>query len=131
MSDDDFVNAFENASLDALPHRDHVRLACLYLERFAEREALERLVDGLRRFAAAKGTADKFHYTMTRAWLELIVASRRSHPQAADADALIDACPSLATSRALARYYSEGVLSSAAARADWVPPDLMRISGSV
>ena len=89
------------------------------------------MVGGLRRFAAAKGKADKFHYTRTRAWLELIVVARRSHPQAADADALIDACPSLATSRALARYYSDGVLSSAAARADWVPPDLMHIGGGV
>ena len=131
MSNDDFVKAFEDSTLDDLPHRGHVRLAYLYLERFDEREALERLVDGLRRFAAAKGKADKFHYTMTRAWLELIMAARRRYPQAADADALIDACPSLATSRALARYYSDGALSSAAARADWVPPDLMRISGSV
>ena len=131
MSNDEFLKSFENSTLDELPHRDHVRLACLYLERFAEHDALERLVEGLRRFAAAKGKADKFHYSMTRAWLELIVAARRSHPQAPDADALIDACPSLATSRALGRYYSDAVLSSAAARADWVPPDLMEISGSV
>jgi hypothetical protein len=131
MSDDDFLTGFEAGTLTELPHRSHVRLACLYLDRYGQAEALDLLMAGLRRFAAAKGKADKFHHTMTRAWLELIVAARRSYPGVSDVDALIAVCPALATTRALARYYSDDVLSSATARADWVPPDLMPISGSV
>lgn len=131
MSDDDFLTGFEAATLTELPHRSHVRLACLYLVRFAAEEALEQLVGGLKRFAAATGQPGKFHYTMTRAWLELIQAARLSYPDARDVDELLAACPALANSRALERYYSSEALSSAAARADWVPPDLTPISGSV
>ena len=131
MTDLDFLTAFESGTLTELPHRAHVRLACLYLERGSAAEALERLVSGLRRFAAAKGHADKFHYTMTRAWLELVVDARREYPAARDVDALLQACPRLADSRALTHYYSREVLSSAAARADWVPPDVMPIGRGV
>jgi hypothetical protein len=131
MTDRDFLMAFESGTLAELPHRAHVRLACLYLDRGSAAEALEHVVCGLRRFAAAKGQADKFHYTMTRAWLELVVDARREYPAAQDVDALLSACPRLADSRALTHYYSRDVLSSAAARADWVPPDLMPIGRGV
>jgi hypothetical protein len=131
MTDQDFLTAFESGALTELPHRAHVRLAWLYLDRGSETQALERLVDGLQRFAAAKGRADKFHYTMTRAWLELVIGARRANPSAQDVDALLVACPGLADSRALAHYYSGAVLSSAAARADWVPPDLKPIGRGV
>ena len=123
MSDDDFITGFEAGTLMELPHRSHVRLACLYLDRFAAEEALEQLLAGLKRFAAAKGHPGKFHYTMTRAWLELIVCARRRHPDARDAGELFVACPLLADSRVLSRYYSDALLSSAAAREDWMPPD--------
>lgn len=131
MSDDEFLRGFESGALEGLPHRSHVRLAWLYLDRLDEGEVLEHLVAGLKRFAAAKGQPGKFHYTMTRAWLELIQAARLSYPDARDVDDLLAACPALASSRVLERYYSNEALSSAAARADWVPPDLAPLSGSV
>jgi hypothetical protein len=131
MKDEDFLTAFESGTLADLPHRAHVRIACLYLDRGCEAEALERLVAGLRRFAAAKGHAHKFHYTITRAWLALVVNARLEHPAARDVDELLIACPRLADARALTHYYSSAVLSSAAARADWVPPDLMAIGRGV
>jgi hypothetical protein len=131
MDDPEFLTRFEACELDEFPHRSHVRLACLYLDRHSQHETLDRLLRGLRRFAASKGKPDRFHYTMTRAWLELIADGRRAHPEARDADSLIAACPILANPRALSLYYSDGVLSSAAAREDWVAPDLAPIGAAV
>ena len=86
----------------------------------------------LARFAAAKGQPDKFHYTMTRAWLELVVDARRQSP-GEPPPALLSRYPVLADGGALARFYSPDVLSSAAARAGWVPPDLgpLRVAGDI
>jgi hypothetical protein len=130
MDDAEFLTRFEACNLDHFPHRSHIRLACLYLDRYDEPDALDLLLAGLRRFAAAKGAADRFHNTMTRAWLELIVAARRDHPDARDVDALLAACPVLANPRALSLYYSDHVLSSAAARVGWVPPDRAPIAAA-
>ena len=132
MSDAEFLQQFEAAALASLPHADHVRLACLYLDRLPAAAALARLADGLARFAAAKGKPDKFHYTMTRAWLELVADARRQSP-GEPAAALLSRYPVLADGGALARFYSPDVLSSAAARAGWVAPDLgpLRVAGDI
>ena len=123
MTDAEFVQSFERGALADFRHTDHIRLACAYLNIHDDETTLELLVEGLRRFAAAKGHPEKFHYTLTRGWLELIVAARHTHPGVRTVDALLQACPELANPRALGRYYSDEVLSSAAARVDWVAPD--------
>lgn len=118
------IEGFESCSLQAFPHADHVRLTCAYLQRYDPDETLQRLLTGLARLATAKGAPEKFHYTMTRAWLEIILEARRQHPQSTDGDSLLASCPALADARLLREYYSEHVLSSPAARTGWVPPDL-------
>ena len=57
MTDSQFVHAFETGTLpeDGFHHRDHVRLAFLYLRRSPLPAAIRRFRTGLRRFAAAKG----------------------------------------------------------------------------
>ena len=127
MPDEELVRGFEEASLESFSHADHVRVACAYLDRFDPDEALTRLVTGLSRFAAAKGKADKFHYTMTRAWLELILDARR-HCPGARPSVLLERCPALTDASALSRFYSPAVLASAEARAGWVPPDRRPLS---
>ncbi len=122
------IDAFESCTLDEFPHVDHVRLACAYLDRYDPGETLLRLLSGLMRFATAKGSPEKFHYTMTRAWLEIILEARRQHPELTDADGLLAACPALADPRLLRHYYSPELLSSATARTVWVPPDLAPFS---
>jgi hypothetical protein len=129
--DDEFVGRFEACELEDFPHASHVRLACLYLDRHGEADTLGLLLRGLKRFAAAKGQPGRFHHTMTRGWLELIIMARRSHPHARTVDALMAACPLLADGRALTRYYSEAVLWSAKAREDWVPPDRAAFGATV
>jgi hypothetical protein len=123
MTDDELIEGFEAASLPAFPHADHVRLTILYLARYGREETERKLFEGLRRFAAAKGVPEKFHVTMTIAWLDLVEAARQRHPAACDPASLVAACPELLNRDALLRFYSPERLHSDEARRGWVPPD--------
>jgi hypothetical protein len=123
LTDDDLVEGFEAAALAEFPHADHVRLTIVYLARHGRDATLRRMMDGLQRFAAQKGKPEKFHVTMTRAWVEVIELARRAHPDAADARALVAACPELLDSNLLDRFYSPDCLRSDTARLAWVAPD--------
>ncbi len=61
--DDELLRRFEAADLDDFRHADHIRTAWAYLERDGPDRALAALLDGLRRFATAKGAPGKFHHT--------------------------------------------------------------------
>jgi hypothetical protein len=124
LKDDDFIRGFEAGTLEAFPHADHVRMTILYLTRYGRDAALERVASGILRFATLKGAPEKFHVTVTRAWVELIEAARRTHPDARDAAALVAACPLLLDKHALLRYYSRERLESPTARTEWIPPDV-------
>jgi hypothetical protein len=106
-------------------HVHHVRLARLYLLQAPADLALPRYCRDLRRFAAALGAPDKYHETITRAFL-LLVSERmaRSGPGrdfeafAADHPDLLEWKPSI-----LSRYYRPETLASDFARTSFVLPD--------
>jgi hypothetical protein len=124
LADDDLIAGFDAASLTEFHHADHVRLTILYLARHGRDEALSRLTTGIRRLAAADGHPEKFHATMTRAWLEVIEAARARHPEARDPASLLAACPELLDRHVLRHCYSSERLNSDRARTEWMPPDL-------
>ena len=130
MTDDELVERFEAGTLEGLPHADHVRLGLLYLARYDRAEALRRLGDGLLHFATLKGHPEKFHVTLTRAWLDLIDVVRRAHGGAAPME-IITAWPALLDTKLLDRFYSPGVLETEAARTSWVEPDLAPLDSLV
>jgi hypothetical protein len=74
MTGDDLIKQFENGATpaDTFHHADHVRLAFEYLRRYQALEALEKFCDALKRFAAAQGKAQRYHETITWAYLLLI-----------------------------------------------------------
>lgn len=126
-ADDRFVAAFRDGSLpgEEFPHREHVRMAWLYLERHATAEALLHFSADLQRFAAAKGNPGLYHETITWAYL-LLIAERRADAPPGEGYAafavrnadLFAWKPSL-----LERYYRAETLASARARASFVLPD--------
>src|SRR5215217_4983713 len=126
LTDDDLVNGFESGSLTAFPHAEHVRLTIIYLMRHGRDETLRKMYDGLRRFATAKGVPEKFHITMTRAWVELVESARRAYPESESPGALVASCPELLDRDALLKYYSPERLNSPEARGAWMPPDRVR-----
>jgi len=127
MTEDEFVASFEDGSLpeDCLRHRDHVRLAWIYLRREPAPEALRRFTEGLRRFAAAKGKAGLYHETITWAYLLLINERMERFGRERSFEDFAAANPDLLLWRpsVLASYYTEETLSSEFARRTFVLPD--------
>jgi len=133
------VSAFENATIPAseFTHAAHIAVALSYLETFSPEQALERMREKIRSFAAHHGVNNLYHETMTTFWMRLLehVAST------SDVD---PSCPSgLAKAdlplwrrinlivedwtkrRPVEAHYSRELIKSDTAREKWVPPDLL------
>lgn len=126
MLDQEFVRAFEACELSdqSFHHRDHIRLAWIYLQSLGEAEAGHRMSAAIRRFAARYGKGDKYHETVTLAWLRLVAGAIARIPQHTSLEQLTMAFPELLDKRTLERFYSRALLESDAARDRWVEPDL-------
>ena len=85
--------------------------------------ATARMADGLRRFSASRGVPEKYHHTVTCAWVRLVAAAIADTPEHTCFDDFIEAHPDLLDKNALARCYSPLVMNSVAARTRWVEPD--------
>ena len=125
MTDAEFAAAFENATLeDEFHHRDHVRMGWIYLRQHPLLDALARFSAALRRYAEAKGKPDRYHETITLAFLLLIYERMQNAPAAnwdefaAKNGDLFDWNPSV-----LATYYRPELLASDDARARFLLPD--------
>ncbi len=77
MTDDDFIAQLEACTLPAgqFHHRDHLHAAWLYLTRFTTLEAIGRFTEVLRRYAVSLGKPDRYHATIT--WAYLLVLNER------------------------------------------------------
>jgi hypothetical protein len=124
MTDDAFLNRFETGSLDGFTHRDHVRVAFAYARRGGVEHAVERARHGLRHLAAAHGEPERYHETLTTAWVR-VVAHHASGD--GDFDAFLAAHPRLLDRDLLLAHYSRERLFSHAARARFVEPDLLAL----
>jgi hypothetical protein len=74
LNDAEWMEAFETGALPraSLHHAEHVKMAFLYLNKFAPLEALSRFSSGLARFAVAHGKPDLYNETITWAFFLLI-----------------------------------------------------------
>lgn len=126
LSDEALVEEFESCRLPAsqFHHADHIRLAWIYLGRMNEEEARARIEQAIRRFAAHHGVSEKYHHTMTLAWMRLVAAARRATPEARAFHAFAERNPELFEVKTLSRYYSAEQMGSRDARLAWVEPDL-------
>jgi hypothetical protein len=123
MTDTDFVQSFETCTLraDLFDHREHVRLAWLYLREQPLLEALPRFITSLKRYAGSLGASGKYHETITYAFMFLI--HERMQREAADTfDDFADANGDL-LGPILQRYYRAETLASELARSTFVLPD--------
>lgn len=124
MTDDQFVDAFETCKLpkEMFHHRDHLRLAWIYLRKYGSAVARERTVESIRRYAAHLGVSEKYHETITIAWMLLLEAAAQRGSCFED---VLAASPELLDKDTLQRYYSSGLLKSDDARKAFVAPDLV------
>jgi hypothetical protein len=120
MTDQEFVRAFESCELspDLFHHRDHIRLARIYVELDGPAKATERFRSALRKFAAHIGKSEKYHETITVAWMRLVV--RMTDP--VELEKLMD-------KRYIEKFYSPELLATDAARTRFVEPDRAELPG--
>jgi hypothetical protein len=124
VDDREFIAAFEACTLlpSEFTHRQHVRLAWLYLRDEPLLAALARFADGLKRYATSLGASAKYHETITWAFLFLI---RERMQDETTFDAFAAKNEDLFSWQTLmSRYYTTETLQSERARASFVMPDV-------
>ncbi len=130
MTDDDFLDAFENAAIssDDWTHAAHVRMAWLYLRREASVDAaIAKACAGIPKLNAANDVAPSFyHETVTHAFMYVVHECIVSAPEIRDWEDFEKAFPELfdKAKPVLARYYTQDTLFSDAARTTFVAPDI-------
>lgn len=128
MTDAALLAAFLDCTLppQQLGHGEHVRLAYLFLRRHADfGEAALAFRSALRRYVTAIGRADRYHETLTWAYLALIAERLADGPDEPDSLAFVARFPELVDHRggALAAAYDvEAITASPLARRVFVLP---------
>ena len=127
------VSAFEACSFhpSEFRHYQHLTVALWYVWHLSAEEAIARMTNGIRRLAETYGKMG-YHETITLFWLRVVsnfVADHRASSLPATANALIDRCNN---KDLIQQYYSDELLATDKAKAEWVEPDLrpLPISGN-
>jgi hypothetical protein len=103
-------------------HRQHVHLSWLAVRRYGATDAGQLVCVGIQRTARYAGAPQKYHATVSRAWIDLIAYHLAEH-DLDDFDAFIAHNAALLDKRLLLRFYEPATLASATARTGWVEPD--------
>jgi hypothetical protein len=111
---------YPNASFH---HPDHLRLAWHYL-RTLRGSAAGRMRQTIRSFAVSLSHPEKYHDTVTIAWMRLVAAALDCTPQLDEFEPFLSGHSWLLDRDALLAFYSRDLLFSEPARAGWVEPDL-------
>jgi hypothetical protein len=124
LSDDEFLDALEQTTLppEAFSHAAHVRAAYLYVRRGGFADGLVRMRQALLAYTAALGKTDRYHETITVAFMALV--SRHLHDRGDGGGWLGFARgnPDLFAPDLLLRYYPRDLLASDVARRVFVLP---------
>ena len=135
MKTKDFVNdaevaalvlAFETATIAAseFTHAAHVTVALSYLGELPPNEALARMREKIRAFAAHHSMGNLYHETLTVFWMRLL-----NHVAATyDSDLPLWKRINLIVTRwgnrgPVEAHFTPELIASSAARENWVPPD--------
>jgi len=128
-SDDEIralVSAFETCAFhpSEFRHYQHLTVALWYVWHLSFEEAKGKVTNGIRRLAETYGKMG-YHETITIFWLRMVSSFAAEHksksPLLTTANALIEKYDDKDLIR---RYYSEELLNSATAKAEWIEPDL-------
>ena len=127
MNDFELVRKFENCTLSGADfnHRNHVRLAWIYLQEAEPLDALAKFSANLKRFAASLGKANLYHETITFAYFFLIHERIRRGEESPTWEVFAAANPDLLIGQKaiLRKHYLAETLASDFARNVFVLPD--------
>lgn len=118
-----FLDGEVNAS--GFRHADHVRIGFEILQRHDFPDAAAAFARSLKKIAARAGAPEKYHETITLAFLSLI-AERRALGEHADFESFAGANPDLMGASILRRWYAPERLASDLARKTFILPDTSR-----
>ena len=107
---------------DHFGHRQHVHLTWLAVRTVGTDAAVPLVSDGIQATARYAGAPQKYHATMSRAWVVLVGHHTDADP-VDDFDRFAEGNPELLDKRLLTRFYNSTTLASDEARASWVDPD--------
>jgi len=130
VDDLEFLQRFEAAAIpsEEWRHRDHVRMAFLYLRDAAFESAVESIRSGIQKLNRAnqvpEGPLMGFHETATIACARVVAATMATHGPVESSQALLDENPHLLSRTLLRLYYSRDRIISREAKAGFVEPDL-------
>jgi len=128
LSDDEFLASFEALEIPGseFRHKDHVRLAWIYLHDSEFANGAARFCDEFRKYVRHIGAESKYNETITWFYLVIVFERIRSHPAALDWDAFANSNRDLLDARMdmLRICYRDETLSSPLARRVFLLPDL-------
>jgi hypothetical protein len=106
-------------------HRQHIHLAFVAVRRYGMPAAVGKVCGWLRQLTAYAQAPQKYHHTVSRAWVELVAYHADTDPGCADFEVFAGRYPALLDKRLLSRHYRSSTLASGPARQGWVEPDLL------
>ncbi len=109
----------------AFRHRQHVNLAFLAVHRYGMPEAVNRVCAWIQQLAAYQQAPQKYHHTVSRAWVELVAHHISADPNCAEFDVFAQRHPALLDKRLLTRHYRAATLATDQARHGWTEPDVI------
>jgi hypothetical protein len=128
---EDVVKRFEDCtySPQEFVHTKHLTVAAWYFWRLESQAAREKMRAGLRRFITHHGK-DGFHVTITEFWLQLVEHSvRRRMGHHREAVSIVnEIVERFCEKNLIYEYFSRHRINSAAAKAEWVEPDIKSIN---
>ena len=104
-------------------HREHIHLTWLAVRQVGVPAAIGLVSDGIQRTTRYAGAPQKYHATVSRAWVEL-VGHHAAQSGARDFGSFAEHNPALLDKRLLTRFYRPATLAARQARSGWVEPDL-------
>jgi hypothetical protein len=132
MKDDEkFLEQFETAALPLAEwhHKQHIKVAYLYLRRFPFETAMVRMREGVKAFNAATNTPESltrgYHETTTQAWMRLVYFTLCEYGPAESAEAFYEQSPQLQQKKILRFFYTKERFTSPEAKAGFVEPDII------
>ena len=112
------------ANAERFGHREHVHLTWLAVRHCGVPAAIDIVSEGIQRTTRYAGAPQKYHATVSRAWVELVGYHVAEHEDAAFT-AFADRNPALLDKRLLTRFYRSTTLADPKAKQGWVEPDLV------
>jgi hypothetical protein len=124
MKDAEFLAALESCRMrpDQFGHAGHVRAAYLYSRQADFAEALASMRRALRAFATSVGKPDRYHETITVAFMALMRQHLHERGDGGSWEAFAERNPELFERDLLLQYFPKSLLDSVTARQIFVLP---------